>query len=35
LTGQLDYKKIGLSTLKYKVMDTQDRGEYKLIRIIT
>lgn len=35
LTGQLDYKKIGLSNLKYKVMDTQDRGEYKLVRIIT
>ena len=35
LTGELDYKKIGLSNLKYKIMDTQDRNEYKLIRILT
>ena len=35
LTGELDYKKIGLSTLKYKIMDKQDRSEYKLIRILT
>ena len=35
LTGELDYKNIGLSNLKYKIMDTQDREEYKLIRILT
>jgi len=31
----LDYKTIGLSNLKYKLMDIQDRNEYKLVRIIT
>ena len=35
LTGNLDYKTIGLSNLKYKLMDIQDRTEYKLVRIIT
>ena len=35
LTGELDYKNIGLSNLKYKIMDIQDREEYKLIRILT
>jgi hypothetical protein len=35
LTNELDYKNIGLSNLKYKIMDTQDRKEYKLIRILT
>lgn len=35
LSGELDYTKIGLSNLKYKIMDIQDRNEYKLIRIIT
>lgn len=35
LTDELDYKKIGLSALKYKIMDIQDRSEYKLVRIIT
>ena len=31
----LDYKKIGLSTLEYKVLDKQNRKKYELIRIVT
>ena len=35
LTGQLDYKTIGLSSLKYKILDKQDKKDYELIRIVT
>ena len=35
LVGYLDYKKIGLSNIKYKLMDIQNRNEYKLVRIVT
>ena len=31
----LDYKKIGLSTLEYKILDKQNRKKYELIRIVT
>ena len=35
ITGQLDYKTIGLSSLKYKILDKQDKKDYELIRIVT
>ena len=35
LTGDLDYKSIGLSTLKYSVLDIQNKKDYELIRIVT
>jgi len=31
----LDYKKIGLSTLEYKLLDKQNREGYELVRIVT
>mgnify|MGYP001029131582 CR=1 FL=1 len=31
----LDYKKIGLSTLEYKILDKQNRKTYELVRIVT
>ena len=35
LTGMLDYKTLGLNTLKYKILDKQDKKDYELIRIVT
>lgn len=35
LTGDLDYKSIGLSTLSYTLLDKQYRQDYELIRIVT
>ena len=35
LTNNLDYKSLGLSTLKYTILDKKDRKEYELIRIVT
>lgn len=35
IPNKLDYKSIGLSTLKYTLLDTQERNEYELIRIVT
>ena len=35
ITNKLDYKTIGLSTLKYTLLDKQDRENYELIRIVT
>lgn len=35
LTNKLDYKSIGLSTLKYTILDKQDKKDYELIRIVT
>jgi len=35
LTGDLDYKSLGLSTLSYTLLDKQDRKDYELIRIVT
>lgn len=35
LTNKLDYKTIGLSTLKYTILDTQEKENYELIRIVT
>lgn len=31
----LDYKKIGLSSLEYKILDKQNRENYELVRIVT
>jgi len=31
----LDYKTLGLNTLKYKILDKQDKKDYELIRIVT
>jgi hypothetical protein len=35
ISNNLDYKSIGLSTLKYTLLDKQDRENYELIRIVT
>jgi len=35
IPNTLDYKKIGLSTLEYKLLDTQKREGYELVRIVT
>lgn len=35
LSGELDYKSIGLSSLNYKILDKQDKQDYELIRIVT
>jgi hypothetical protein len=35
ITNKLDYKSIGLSTIKYTLLDTQERNGYELIRIVT
>lgn len=35
LPNQLDYKSIGLSTIKYTLLDKQQRNNYELIRIVT
>ena len=35
ITNKLDYKSIGLSTLKYTILDIQKKKEYELIRIVT
>ena len=35
LHGKLDYKKIGISTIKYTILDTQEKENYELIRIVT
>jgi hypothetical protein len=35
LTGEIDYTKIGLNSLKYDLMDTKDMKTYKLMRIVT
>jgi len=35
IPNNLDYKSIGLSTLKYTILDKQDREKYELIRIVT
>ena len=35
ITDKLDYKTLGLSSLKYKILDTQNKKDYELIRIVT
>ena len=35
IPNQLDYTSIGLSTLKYTLLDKQQRNNYELIRIVT
>jgi hypothetical protein len=35
VTGELDYTKIGLSNIKYKLIDKIKRDGYELIRIVT
>ena len=35
LTGVLDYKTLGLNTIKYTILDTQQKENYELIRIVT
>ena len=35
LTGEISYKDIGLSTLKYTILDIQNRKDYELVRIVT
>ena len=35
MTDTLDYRKYGLTTLKYKILDKQDKKDYELIRIVT
>lgn len=35
IMDRLDYKEIGLSSLKYKILDKQERKGYELIRIVT
>ena len=35
ITNELDYKKIGLSNIKYKLIDKINREGYELIRIVT
>ena len=35
IPNKLDYKSIGLSTLKYSVLDIQNKKDYELIRIVT
>ena len=35
LSNQLDYKTLGLSTLKYSILDIQNKKNYELIRIVT
>lgn len=35
IPNKLDYNSIGLSTLKYTLLDTQERKGYELIRIVT
>jgi len=35
IPNKLDYNSIGLSTLKYTILDKQDRKNYELIRIVT
>jgi len=35
IPNKLDYKSIGLSTLKYSILDIQNKKEYELVRIVT
>jgi hypothetical protein len=35
LTGDLNYDEIGLSTMKYTILDIQNRKDYELVRIVT
>lgn len=35
IPNSLDYKSIGLSTLKYSILDIQDKKDYELVRIVT
>jgi len=35
VTNNLDYKQIGLNTLKYSILDIQNKKNYELIRIVT
>lgn len=35
LPNNLDYKTLGLSTLKYTILDIQNKDKYELIRIVT
>ena len=35
IPNQLDYSSIGLTTLKYTILDIQNRNTYELIRIVT
>ena len=35
IPNKLDYKSIGLNTLKYTLLDKQERSGYELIRIVT
>ena len=35
MTDTLDYRRYGLTTLKYKILDKQDKKDYELIRIVT
>jgi hypothetical protein len=35
IPNKLDMKSIGLSTLEYKLLDTQNREGYELVRIVT
>ena len=35
IPNKLDYKSIGLSTLKYSILDIQNKKDYELVRIVT
>jgi len=35
IPNTLDYKQIGLNTLKYSILDIQNKKNYELIRIVT
>ena len=35
IPNSLDYKSIGLSTLKYSILDIQNKKDYELVRIVT
>lgn len=35
IPNNLDYKSIGLSTLKYSILDIQNKKDYELVRIVT
>jgi len=35
LAGEVDFRKIGLNSMKYEIMDIKDMETYKLIRVVT
>jgi len=35
IPNNLDYKSLGLSTLKYSILDIQNKKDYELVRIVT